>query len=224
MLVGLPMGAAVTPSVVACMDFKAPKLGDPSVLAQTPLVAMSTFTNKQVALSGARKWCPWSIVANCGGMIERNDGTAHLFLGNGLGNGKLYDLLSTQTTDDGATIPFLFMTSFLPDDDRKNAVYKFQGGLVANTYLRAFVQGSGNLQITLIGTGGVQQLVLPLATAPPIVLKNPAGQDVESFCEFSSERVAALIQPTGAGSWINLQKFEMWMIQDPVKAIRGSNQ
>lgn len=223
MLVGLPMGAAVAPSVVAAMDFRAPKLGDPAILAQMPLVAMSTFTNKQVALSGGRKWCPWTITANCGGMIERSDGTAHLFLGNGAGNGKLYDLLETQTTDDGATIPFFFQASYLPDDDRKNIAYKFQGGLVLCKYLRAFVQGSGNLSITLIGTGGVKQLSIPLATAPAIVLANPAGQDIETMCDFRSERISVLVSATGAGSWMSMQKLEIFLEQNPVDALRGSN-
>ncbi len=223
MLVGLPMNAATSPSVIAVLDFKAPKLGDPAALANTPLVAMSGFTNKQVALSGGRKWCPWNITANCGGMIERTDGTAHLFLGNGVGNGKLYDLLSSQTTDDGATIPFKFQASYMPDDDRKNVAYKFQGGMVLAKYLRLFAQGSGNLSVTLIGTGGVQQLSLPLATAPAIVLANPASEDIESFCDFRSERISILVQATGAGSWLSMQKLELFLEQDPVAALRGSN-
>jgi hypothetical protein len=223
MLVGLPLGEHQTPNVVAAMDFRAPKLGDPQTLAQMPLVAMSGFTNKQVALSGGRKWCPWTIAAMCGGMIERSDGTAHLFLGNNAANGKLYDLLDSQTTDDGATIPFLFQASYLPDDDRKNIAYRFQGALVLCKYLRAFIQGSGNLSITLIGTGGVQQLTIPLATAPAIVLANPAGQDIESFCEFTSERISILVQATGVGSWLSMQKLELFLEQSPVNALRGSN-
>jgi hypothetical protein len=223
MLVGLPMGAATSPSVIAAMDFRAPKLGDPAILSQMPLVAMSTFTNKQVALSGGRKWCPWTITANSGGMIERADGTAHLFLGNGAANGKLYDLLDSQTTDDGVTIPFFFQASYLPDDDRKNIAYKFQGGLVLAKYLRIFAQGSGNLKMTLIGTGGVKQLILPLATAPVIALANPASQDIESMCDFRSERISVLVQATGQGSWLSMQKLELFLCQSPTDALRGSN-
>lgn len=218
MLIGLPLGEVSQPNVIACLDFKAPKLGDPQVLAQTPLVAMSTFTNKQVALSGGRKWCPWNIAAMCGGLIERSDGTAHLFLGNAAGNGKLYDLLKSQTTDDGATIPLFFQTSYMPDDDRKNVAYRFQGGYVLAKYLRIFAQGSGSIKITMIGTGGVQQLVLPL-----IALANPAGQDIEIPFDFRSERISARIEATGVGSWVSVQKLELFLQEDPVAALRGSN-
>ena len=83
-LIGLPMGNAQTPNAAAALDFRASDLDQSSQLATEPLVHQSTYTNKQVALSGARKWCPWIMTAMCAGMIERADGTAHLWhLGNG---------------------------------------------------------------------------------------------------------------------------------------------
>ena len=69
----------------------------------------------------------------------------------------------------------------------------FKVDFVLCKYLRLFIQGVGNLAVTLIGTGGVMQTVLPLATAPAIPLANPVGEDIESFYDFRSEEEISIM-------------------------------
>ena len=65
-LVGVPIGAATSPSQVLVLDYKE-GFGD-------PLWAMLTTPGK------SRKWAPWYISANSCGLIERPTGVAQLFL------------------------------------------------------------------------------------------------------------------------------------------------
>ena len=84
-------------------------------------VLFSTLSGKLYAVGRSRKWCPWNITANCCALAERADGTAQVFLGNGLvsgaGNGKIYQLSDTQFSDDGAAINSYYTTYFFLSHD-----------------------------------------------------------------------------------------------------------
>ena len=68
----------------------------------------------------ARKWAPWNIAANSAALIERSDGTAQFFLGNGAGNGQRFiELSDTQLSDDGAAIASYYTTYFFPSVDQE---------------------------------------------------------------------------------------------------------
>src|SRR5207302_1129128 len=82
------------------LDYRA--LSTSSEIAAYASVHSSSMTGRLISPSRARKWAPWNIAANSGALIERSDGTAQFFVGNGAGTGKIYQLSDTQLSDDGA--------------------------------------------------------------------------------------------------------------------------
>lgn len=121
-----------------------------------------------MAVGEARKWCPWNIAANCCGLIERNNGTAQVFLGNGAGTGKLYQLDDNATSDDGVAINSYYTPYFSPSHQEEQA---FQLGSHRKLfgYLSFQASGLGNLSLTArtaadIANPGVLSLPFPVAS------------------------------------------------------------
>jgi len=113
------------------------------------------------------------------------------------------------------------------------------GSLVYLSYLRAHIQGSGNVQFTFFGPDYVTSKTVPRAAnpgvpyvtpavpaAPPIALSSPAKNDIETFADFIGERINVRIAPTGpagSGPWFSAQKLELFLQPNPTGAIRGFN-
>lgn len=230
-LMGLPLGEINRPNVVAMMDFRT--LANAEAIAETPLVHMSAYSNKQVVLSSGRKWCPWTIAANCAGLIDRQDGTVHMFLGNNAGNGFIYDLLEGQTTDNGVNIPGYdansaggyYQTSYYPGDEQKQTL-EFVGKNTFLSMVTARIDGSGNIYWILFGPGDVKTDTIPGIGAPAIPLQSPTQWDLEMYTDFRAERMSFVMSasgPAGSGVTWSAQKVEMFLSVDPCAVVRGFN-
>ena len=105
-LCGVPTGTATSPNLVLMLDYRS--LNSAGEIESLGSILFSTLSGKLYAVGRSRKWCPWHITANSCTLAERSDGTAQVFLGNGVvsgaGNGKIYQLSDTQFSDDGAAI------------------------------------------------------------------------------------------------------------------------
>ncbi len=194
--VGVPMGSATAPNEILVLDYTE-GFGDPLWLAS------STPGN-------ARKWAPWFISVNCAGLIERPNGTAALFLGNNVSNGKIYQLTEGQLSDDGAAINSYYTTAFL---SRTGATGRNLFG-----YLTTYVQGSGTLNVNAFTPGDATEI--PLGT---LALSAPAPQDLELMTNVVAERVAYQLGTNAAGSWFSLTILVPWAKPAPFSLIRGHN-
>lgn len=222
LLVGLPLGDATSPNVTLAMDFKA--VGTADGIASSPEVHMSSYSGKQVTLSGARKYCPWTATGNSAGMILRNDGEYHLFIGDGTGNGKIYDLTTGQTTDDGVNISAYYQTSYYPSDEQKTNL-QLPGGIVLLSYTRQHVEGSGTLTMTAYGPGNINFDTIPPSANGP-ALATPMKWDLETYANFFSDRIAIKISATGAqgsGPVFSAQKMDLYVQANPTSMVRGFN-
>ena len=85
-LVGVPIAPATQPNRVLVLDYRS--LSTAADIATYASVHSSSMTGRMISVARARKWAPWNIAANAAALIERSDGTAQFFLGNGAGNGK----------------------------------------------------------------------------------------------------------------------------------------
>lgn len=242
-LVGAPANGAAAPNRIVMMNYRG--LVSSSQIISTPPMHPS-YTGKFIAQEIGRKWSSWTISANtC--WIEPKDtplaipavGAGAIFLGNSAGNGKIYNLTSANGyLDDGNNIPSYYDTAFVPSDEQKEQ-YGMLGSLVYLSYLRAHIQGSGNVQFTFFGpdyltsktvpraaSPGVPNVTPAVPAAPPIVLSSPAKNDIETFADFIGERINVRITPTGAagsGPWFSAQKLELFLQPNPTGVIRGFN-
>jgi hypothetical protein len=218
-LCGVPIGAATSPNRVLMLDYRG--LLGAGEIASLGAVHFSTFSGKLFAVGRSRKWSPWSITANCCTLAERSDGSAQVFLGNGLvggvGNGKIYQLSDTQFSDDGAAINSYYTTYFFLSHDLEQA-YQVRAHRKLFAYLTVYAEGAGNLSLTAF----VDNEAFPTALAP-LPLSSPATKDLELPINLLGERVAFQFGTNASGAWFRMERFIPSLLPDPWAPVRGGN-
>jgi hypothetical protein len=190
--VGAPMRSATVPNQILMLDYSE-GFGDPLA---SPV--------------RSRKWAPWSVTANCSAMIERANGTAALFLGNGVSNGEIYQPVEGQLSDDGAAINSFYGTAFL---SRTGATGRDLFG-----YLTLYAMGAGTLSVNAFAPGSATETLLG-----SLALSSPAPQDLELMSNVTAERIAYQFGTNAVGAWFSLTKFVPWAKPSPWTLIRGHN-
>ena len=213
-LVGAPFGAATQPNQILLLDYRG--LQSAQEIASMASVRSTGSGGGFAATGNSRKWAPWRIVANCAAQIERPDGTAQFFLGNGAGNGKIYELSDAQTSDDGAAIASYYTTCFFPTIDQESAL---QVGAHRKlfSYLTCYAEGAGNLSLTAFPLSESFSSALPA-----LPLSSPSGRDLEMPINILGERVAFQFGTNAAGSWFRVSRFVPSLKPDPWSPVRGT--
>lgn len=174
-LIGAPIDGATTPNIIFYFDFVG--MDTAQEVADHWSVKYSAYTGKILAIGNAPKWAPWNISSNSCALIERNDGTAHTFIGNGAAapfsgpgpseTGKIYDLLDANKNDDGAGIPWSYTTYLTPSHQEEQAL-QIRSHRKLYSYLTGFVKGAGAMAITLQPMGNITP-----ASYSPLQLVDP---------------------------------------------------
>jgi hypothetical protein len=180
-------------------------------------ILFSTLSGKLYAVGRSRKWCPWTIAANSCTLAERSDGTAQVFLGNGAGNGKIYQLSDTQFSDDGAAINSYYTTYFFLSHDLEQS-YQVRSHRKLFAYLTMYAEGAGNLNLSAF----VDNEAYPTALTP-LPLSSPGAKDLELPINLLGERVAFQVGTNTPGAWFKLERFIPSLLPDPWAPVRGGN-
>ena len=219
--VGAPFDSATTPNRVLALDYH--DMDSASDLGSRPPVNV-TVTGRKASTDNARKWSPWSIAANCCALLERPDGTAVAAFGGGNpgvggsgATGKIYQLSTTQHSDDGAAIPSYYTTHYFPDQAAEAAL-----GVGTHrklfSYLTLYVEGAGNLGLATLTDSSAAS-----TTQQALPLSSPALKDLELPINVLGERVGFQVSTNQAGAWFRLQRFTPSLTTDPWSPIRGAN-
>lgn len=214
-LVGVPIGAATQPDRILVLDYRG--LQTAEEIASMASIHSSASSGRILAGGRARKWAPWRITANSAALVERSDGTARFFLGNGAGNGKIYDLNDSQFSDDGQAISSYYTTCFFPSVDDEGSL---QVGAHRKlfSYLTCYAEGAGNLSVTAFPVNqGFSAVLVPLP------LSSPAARDLELPINVLGERVAFQVGTNQSGAWFRLSRFVPSLKPDPWAPVRGGN-
>jgi hypothetical protein len=214
-LVGVPIAPATQPNRILVLDYRGLQRADE--IASMASVYSSGSSGRVIAGGRARKWAPWRITANCGALIERSDGTAQFFLGNGAGNGKIHELSSSQFSDDGAAISSYYTTAFIPGVDAESAL-QFGAHRKLFSYLTCYVEGAGNLSLTAFPVNQA----FPTSLVP-LPLSSPASRDLEMPINVLAERAAFQVGTSQSGAWFRLSRFVPSLKPDPWSPVRGGN-
>lgn len=214
-LVGVPLGSATQPNRVLMMDYRSLPSG--SQIAAMATIHPSSYSGRMYAAANSRKWAPWFITANSGALVERPDGTAQFFLGNGVGNGKIYELSDSQYSDDGAAIASYYTTYFLPSlDDEASLQTRSHRKLFS--YLTCYVEGAGNLNLSAFSVNEAFPNALPA-----LPLSSPGSEDLELPINVLAERTAFQVGTNQPGAWFRLQRLVVSLTPDPWAPVRGGN-
>lgn len=214
-LCGVPLGAATSPNRILVLDYRG--LVNSSEIASLGSVHFSSFTGKLFAVGMSRKWCPWNITARSCALAERPDGTAQIFLGNGAGNGKIYQLSDAQYSDDGAAIHSYYTTYFFLTHDLEQQ-YQVRAHRKLFAYLTLYAEGAGNLSLSAF----VDNQAYPTALVA-LPLSSPSSKDLELPINLLGERIAFQVSTNAAGSWFRLERFIPSLLPDPWALVRGGN-
>lgn len=220
--VGVPLGTATSPNRILMLDYRG--LDSAADIAAHSSVHFSAYTGKVLALGNARKWCPWFISANDADMVERSDGTKQFFLGNGAGNGKVYQItdvanFANQATfgDDGVAINGYYQTYFCPGIIEEQQ-FQFGGHRKLFGYLTMTIEGSGTLNLS-----GVTPTTNALFILPSMSLSNAGIRDQELLTNILYERIAYNMGTNAVGSWFRISKLTPSLMRDPWSPVRGIN-
>jgi hypothetical protein len=167
-LVGAPVNGATSPNVIFVMDYKFASTAEN--IAAGPGVTYGVFSGRLATHGAARKWTIWNITAPCCAFVERPDGTAQDFYGNGVGNGLIYNRPAGNYLDDGAAIGLplgsFWDTSPMPSSDQEQSL-QLRAHRKLYGYLTGRATGSVALPgavFTMVQTGpGFVQVVMTLA-------------------------------------------------------------
>ena len=214
-LVGVPVAPATQPNLILALDYRS--LQTAGEIIALPTIHASSYTGRMFSAASSRKWSPWSIVANTATLAERPDGTAQLFLGNGAGNGKVYELNDAQLSDDGAAISSYYKTYFLPSMDDESSL-QTRAHRKLFSYLTCNVEGAGNLNLTAFRMNEA----FP-NTLAPLALSSPAPKDLEMPINVLGERVAFQVGTNQVGAWFRLSRLVVSLMPDPWSPVRGGN-
>jgi hypothetical protein len=214
-LCGVPTGTATSPNVILVLDYRG--LSSSGEIESLGSVLFSTLSGKLYAVGRSRKWVPWNISARACALAERSNGTAQIFLGNGAGNGKIYQLSDTQYSDDGAAINSYYTTYFFLSNDLEQA-YQVRSHRKLFAYLTLYAEGAGNLNLSAF----VDNEAFPSAL-PPLPLSFPGAKDLELPINLLGERVSFQVGTNTPGAWFKLERFVPSLLPDPWAPVRGGN-
>ncbi len=219
-LLGLPFGAATLPS--QALDFEWVALDSAQDIITAPPVHVTLYGTSKV-LPKSRKWSPWNMAMNCATMLERQDGTLKMCLGNGAANGKVYQVTPGQRTDDGAPILSFYWTHFFPDNIEQAQTLEQRLQKNSNRWdvrqLMAYAEGAGKIQFTIVDQSGNV-----LAALPRVVLASPGPRDIELPLMVTGEAIQVQVATDGAaGSWFQLGKLTPWFKAPAWSPVRGAN-
>lgn len=220
--IGAPTGSATSPNKEFVMDYRG--LITPEEISQMWSVHYSSYSGKILTIGDARKWTVWNLTTNSAELVERADGTLHLFRGNGAGNGKVYDQIDAESylsvtgqqySDDGAAIDAFYDTYFAPSH-QEEAMLRVGSNIKLFPYLSGRIRGAGFAYFWA---------VTPDTVAHIIRIKNQNLSplfDEEFQMNIQSPRLSWRVESKDVGAWFQLTKLVPYMQQSPTAQFRGT--
>lgn len=208
-----PVNAAPTfPNVVLTCSYTGQSTGG-EVADANPLA--STFYGDVLAEELKRKWAIWQIPCPYADFITQSDGSnAPLLYGNGIDNSKIYIL--DQTNDDGAEIPWRYVTYGFGNDKDAQKAPQLGPGRKRWSYWIGTITGAGSAIMKLWSNrldGGISYTV-------PIAL-NADDFDRERPLNIPGNRVYVEYASGGLDATMDLSQMTMVGTKDVYQSITG---
>jgi hypothetical protein len=236
---GLPVGEALTPSLIYPMDYK--ELDTSRDIEGGSPIRIG-FSGKLLATDHTRKWTRWNLAMNGAALMYRGPNQLQpvFFCGNGQplgaapGFGQAYTLNPLKYTDDdyGQIYPYYVTYGFVNHD--QEAALQLGSGRKTNQYNAMFISGIGYVNLEFF----MDSLSNPViwndgqGNQIPIVFTRTLSQNPKFDAEFpgiaQAQRIFFKISSSPlAGQTDNtfsLQKFIAWLRANARSPVRGSAQ
>ena len=168
--------------------------------------------------SGARGTSPRIACA----LAERSDGTAQVFLGNGVvggaGNGKIYQLSDTQFSDDGAAINSYYTTYFFLSHDLEQT---YSSALAPKTFRLSDAVRRRGRELEPLRLRRQRSVSHGAHAAAAVLARRRKISSCRSTCSASAS--LSRWARTTPGAWFKLERFIPSLLPDPWAPVRGGN-
>ena len=202
--------APTTPNVILMLNYQALSSFE-ELMASISVHA--TMFGTLAAPDMRRKWTIWNIATPYMGFILRSDYIdAPLYICNGIGNSKIYDLDPNQRSDDGVSIFSLYTTYGHVNAAKSVTMPIFGMHAKRYTALQVNIQGAGTANVRLIPNDlGARY---PYTVPGGMALTNPANDDLFKSVNVKGQRVFLEFSTNAVGSWFDLCKTLLTGKQD----------
>ncbi len=222
--------APVTPNVVLMLNYQG--LADIKEMMMSPEVHTTMF-GTLAAVDMKRKWAIWNIATPYMAFIMQPDGeSTPLYVCNGVGSSKIYQLNQQQYSDDGVAIHSLYTTYGFVNAAKAATLPIFGFHAKRYTVLQCAITGT---QLTSSTTTNAKIRMLPNTITPKypytvpvgIPLVDPSNDDYFRPINVKGNRMFVEVSTNAVGSAFNLSKLLISGKADPFSTLNptgGGNQ
>lgn len=185
----------------------------------------TTMFGTLAAVDMKRKWTIWNIATPAMDFIMQPDGeSAPLYICNGIASSKIYQLLQSQTSDDGVAINGLYTTYGFVNAAKAATLPIFGFHAKRYTVLQTNISGA---QTDTTSTGNATIRILANTLTPKFPYTVPVGiplyEDVQDDffrpINVKGNRAYVEVSTNAVGSWFNLSKLLLTGKADPWSTI-----
>src|SRR5579862_913432 len=213
-MVSAPFGNSTVPNKTLVLDYH--DVGGAEQIASSPPINL-TYTGRKTTFDKARKWCPWTIAANCLGLIQQANGTKLIYVGSNDGSGNINLLDENATSDNGAFIPQYYTTAGFVEQAVEQAL-QLGPDRKLFVYITLFATGAGTMgQTAYLGSTDGTAIALN-----PLTLADPQTYALEMAINIAIERVFLKFSASGVNQHFALQKLALAVKQDPMAPVAGA--
>jgi hypothetical protein len=207
-----------TPNVILMLNYQG--LADIKEMMMSPEVHTTMF-GTLAAVDMKRKWAIWNIATPAMAFIMQPDGESlPLYICNGIGTSKIYELNQQQTSDDGVAINSLYTTYGFVNAAKAATLPIFGFHAKRYTVLQCSITGT---QLTTSTATNAQIRILPNTITPKypytvpvgIPLVDPANDDYFRPINVKGNRAFIEVSTNAVGSAFNLSKLLFTGKADP---------
>jgi len=194
--------APTTPNVILMCNYQG--LDTAAELFAGPGIHVTMF-GSLAAMDMKRKWTIWQIPTPYMALITQQNGVDQpLYICNGIASSKIYQLDTTQYSDDGVAINSLYTTYGHVNAVKAATQPIFGMHTKRYTVLQGTVEGAGVLGVRILPN--VINPVYPYSVPVGINLVSPAMDDFFRPINVKAQRAFLEFSTNAVGSWFQLDK------------------
>jgi len=168
-----------------------------------------------------RKWTIWQIPSPYADFIYRPDGVdTPLFILNGIGSSKVYQLLTSQLSDDGIAINSLYTTYAFVNATKATTVPIFGGHCKRYSVFQVTAEGAGEMGVRLLPN--VINPKFPYSIPVGITLSSPSMDDYFRPINAKGNRMFVEFSTTAVNSWMHVDKMLLTGKADPWSSLNAT--
>lgn len=217
--------APTSPNVILMLNYQG--MSTFEELISSPEVHTTMF-GTLAAVDMKRKWSIWQVPTPYMDFIYLHDGeSTPLYICNGIGSSKIYQLEQTQYSDDGVAINGLYTTYGFVNASKAATLPIFGFHAKRYTVLQTNIWG-GQTDTTSNGKCKVRMLPnvinpkYPYTVPTGLPLTNPAQDDLFRPINVKGNRMFVEMSTNAVGSWFNLSKLLLTGKADPWSSLNAT--